>query len=211
MTVVTAVTAWPTNADMILDVVQLGYIREDDRVLDPTYGRGRWWTKYKPSNFVAHDKYTLDGVDFRHLPYNDGQFDVVAYDPPYTAPGGRTTSTLGVSPNGKGSDFHDRYGLVNVPESPKETQQLINDGLTELARVVKPKGYILTKCQDYVSSGKLWNGTYLTQKHAIEVLGLIKADHLLHVAGIRPQPAGRRQLHARRNGSDLLVFQKGTK
>jgi hypothetical protein len=43
---VLAASYWKTNADMIVDVVRLGYIRPTDRVIDLTFGRGKWWTKY---------------------------------------------------------------------------------------------------------------------------------------------------------------------
>lgn len=79
---VLATTRWPTNADLIRDCAGLGYLRDDWRTLDPTWGRGRWWTKWRPSDLIAHDL-RLDGVDFRHLPHRDGEFDCVAFDPPY--------------------------------------------------------------------------------------------------------------------------------
>lgn len=219
---VLAANTWRTNAHLIEDVVRLGHLRKGDRVLDPTFGRGIWWQNWMPDDLVTHDKYTLDGVDFRDLPYGNDEFDVVAYDPPYVCPGGRTTSTLGGAARGpvvenergplrrtrEGSDFHDRYGLTDVPTTPAGVQQLINDGLTEAKRVVKPRGVILVKCQDYVSSGKLWNGTYLTQKHAIEELDLVQVDRLEHLGGVRPQPKRSRQVHARRNLSTLFVFRK---
>lgn len=127
--------------------------------------------------------------------------------------GGRSTTSI--------PDFHDRYGMTNAPKSPAELQQLINDGLTEMQRVVKERGLILCKCQDYVSSGKLWIGTHWTLTHAYR-LGLTLVDRLEHIGKARAQPTGkwvetdgkepvwvpRRQQHARRNLSTLFVFQK---
>lgn len=199
MTVIKAAYSWPTNADLIFDVARLGYIKQDDLVLDPTYGRGIWWQKFRPDKLVTHD-IALDGVDFRNLPYPPGLFDVVAYDPPYVSVGGRKTTSM--------PDFQRRYGMTDAPTSPAALQRLINDGLTEVMRVVKPKGYIACKSQDYVSSGKLWIGTHWTLSHAVNI-GLTCVDRFEHIAGVRPQPPGRRQVHARRNLSTLFIFQKG--
>jgi hypothetical protein len=195
---VLAATAWPTNAAMIADVARLGYLQADWHTLDPTYGRGRWWTQWRPVSLVAHDL-ILDGVDFRHLPEPDATFDAVAFDPPYVSVGGRATTGL--------PDMHDRYGLTSAPTSPAGLQRVIDDGLREVARVTKPGGMVIVKCQDYISSGKFWAGTHRTLTSALSV-GLEQVDRLEHVGGVRPQPPGRRQVHARRNLSTLLVFRR---
>lgn len=201
MTPVLAAHTWPTNADLIADVARIGYLKEDDHVLDPTYGRGLWWSKWRPAELVTHDL-QLDGVDFRHLPHEDGSFDAVAYDPPYVCVGGRKTTGL--------ADMHNRYGLTDAPTSPAELQALINAGLYEAHRVVRPRGVVLLKCQDYVSSGRLWLGTHYTIVEALN-LGFDVWDRFEHVSGVRPQPPGRRQVHARRNLSTLFVLKKGSR
>lgn len=202
---VLAATAWNTNADMILDCVQLGYLRKEWLTLDPTYGKGNWWTKWEPDLLVKSDinpqAPCMDPADFTSLPYATNAFDVVTFDPPYVCIGGRKTGSM--------QDMHAAYGMTDAPKSPAELQALINAGLAECRRVVKPGGLILVKMQDYISSGKFWNGTYRTQRWA-EYLFLETIDRLEHVAKApRPQPAGRRQVHARRNLSTLLVLQKG--
>jgi hypothetical protein len=68
------------------------WIKPDDLVIDATYGRGKFWTCYRPERLVMHD-IALDGVDFRHLPEADRSVDAVVFDPPYVAPGGRDTSS----------------------------------------------------------------------------------------------------------------------
>lgn len=195
---VMAATAWRTNADMIADCVRLGYLRVDAVTLDPTYGRGTWWNKWLPEDLTVHD-IALDGVDFRDLPHDNEAFDAIAFDPPYVCVGGRKTTGM--------PDFHDRYGLTAAPSSPHELQALINDGLREQHRVLKPGGTLLVKCQDYVSSGKLWLGTHWTLSCGMG-LSLECIDRLEHLSGPRPQPPGRRQVHARRNLSTLFVFRK---
>lgn len=187
---------WHTNAELIADVARLGYLKKSDVTLDPTYGRGNWWTKWRPDQLVEHDV-GLDGVLFTDLPEDDDTFDAVAFDPPYVSTGGRDTTGM--------PEFFDRYGMTNAPRTPAGVQELINKGLDEIARVVKPKGKVLVKCANYISSGKLWTGTYYTQQHAFG-LGWKLVDLFEHIGSPRPQPSGRRQVHARRNLSTLLVF-----
>ncbi|HEV2928423.1 MAG TPA: hypothetical protein VGW74_07010 [Propionibacteriaceae bacterium] len=201
---VLAATAWPSNAELIEDVAKLRYLRLTDRVLDPTYGRGVWWRRWRPVELVTHDV-KLDGVDFRRLPEASSSFDAVAFDPPYVSVGGRKTTGM--------PDFHDRYGLGPAPSSPAELQQMIDAGLVELARVLRPHGVLLVKCADYISSGRLWPGTHLTLSTALEI-GFELIDRLEHVARRpRSQPPRTRadgqpvrQQHSRRNLSTLLVL-----
>lgn len=212
---VLAAHRWPSNAELIYDCVRLGYLRDNDRILDPTYGDGVWWKVWRPLDLVAH-KRSEDGTDFRALPYPDHFFDAIAYDPPYVCPGGRKTSTI--------KPMHARYGMderdVNAdPEftTPAALQAIINAGLTEMVRLVKPPrtkkegGIILVKCQNYIWSGELWEGAELTRAHAVD-LGCTVVDRLEMIGDPGPQPttnpdgSPRRQVHARRNFSTLFVL-----
>lgn len=78
--------------------------------------------------------------------------------------------------------------------------------LAEVARVVRHRGLVLVKCQDYITSGRLWPGTHHTTTRGLE-LGLRLVDRLEYLTSPRPQPSGRRQVHARRNLSTLLVWE----
>ena len=204
---VLAASRWPTNGHMVEDLVRLGYLNHTDHVLDPTYENGIWWQRWRPTRLTTCHR-AEDGTDFRSLPFDAHTFDAIAYDPPYVCPGGRKTSTL--------DGFHDRFGMAEGGDTPMfttpaELQQLINDGLAEMVRVIKPGGLILTKCQDYIWSGRLWEGATLTRNAAV-ALGCTVVDRLEHVTRPRPQPATnrdgtpRRQVHARRNLSTLWVF-----
>lgn len=205
-------TSWKNNGELIADVARLGYIKPTDRVLDPTFEKGIWWKSFTVAELVAYNRES-DGSDFRLLPEEDESFDVIAYDPPYVCPGGITTSTI--------PEFHERYGMAEggaeerLFSTPAELQDMINDGLTEMTRLVRRGGYILVKCMNYVSSGKVWWGVDYTLAHA-NALGLRKIDEFIHVGKGRPQETDRTksdgtpstQQHARRNHSNLLVLQK---
>jgi SAM-dependent methyltransferase len=177
---VLAAHAWRNNAELIADCARLGYLAPDRRTIDPTYG------------LVAHDL-KLDGVDFRALPHDDDSFDAAVFDPPYKLNGTPTASV------------DERYG-VDIVDTRHGRMQLIIDGIDELARVIRPRGYLLLKCQDQVNGGKVRWQTRLFADHAEQKHGMRLVD-MLHLLAYRPQPEGRRQQHARRNYSNLLVLQ----
>lgn len=189
-----AAQSWPTNADLIADVAHL-YFDPVETILDVTYGRGNWWKKYHPPVLLAHDLYTLDGVDFRELPEATDAVEVVAFDPPYVSMGGRETSTI--------EDFTDRYGMLLAPRTPTDLRAYIRAGLDECARVASH--LIIVKCQDYISSGTYQPATHWLLEDAGK-MGLSLVDRFEHITRPRPQPPGRRQVHARRNLSTLFVL-----
>jgi hypothetical protein len=188
---------WRDNAELIEAVFDMHVWprvkhRAACQVADVTYGKGTWWKgwwKVPPFGYdlVKHD-IKIDGVDFRKLPEADGTFDVVAFDPDYVAPGGRKTSTI--------TEFNERYGLDGEYESPAQLQEIMNDGLTECARVLRPQGLILMKCTDYISSGNPWLGEFESIKHGLSI-GLRVHDKFVHVSSPRMQPKERtRKCHA---------------
>lgn len=192
---VPAVFAWKTNGDLIADVARLGYL--DGLVLDPTYGRGKWWTKYRPrlvySDVNPHDA-DVATDDFTALHWPDEYFDAVAFDPPYKLNG---------TPGG---DVDDRYG-VGEPTRWQDRMFLCRRGAIECARVLKPGGYLLWKCQDQVCAGRVRWQTHDFVDLACQRLDLDLVDRFDMLGTTRPQPAGR-QVHAHGRPSTLLVFQK---
>jgi hypothetical protein len=194
---VLAASRWADNAALIVDCARLGYLRSEWVTLDPTYGLGNWWTRWRPVELVTHDL-RGDGVDFTALPEADNTFDAAVFDPPYIAPGGRDKSTIG--------HFNDAYGLHETPARPAELQAVIDAGLSEVARVVKPRAFVLVKCCDYVNGGKVWWGTHRTTVAGM-ASGLELVDRLEHIRTPGPQ-SQTTQEHARRNLSTLLVFKK---
>lgn len=188
---VNAYNAWPTNAHLIEDVARLGYLRKEWRTLDPTYGEGTFWKRWRPDRLIATDLKAPPAhfeADFRRLPWPDRWCDVVVFDPPYKL-------------NGTPSIPDERYG-VGLAARWQDRMSLIADGLVECSRLFKE--YLLVKCQDQVCSGKVrWQ--------TLSVIGLAEEQGLelvdrFDMLGGRAQPEGRRQVHARRNASSLLVF-----
>lgn len=195
-TAIRAIGARRNNAELVVDLAQLGYL--NGRVLDATFGLGRFWNLHRPEQLVTVDiDPTRDAdivADFRHLPFPSNAFGAVVLDPPYKLNG---TST------GKGPSASDVDYGVTVYQPPKERHQMICDGITECTRVASQ--YLIVKCQDQVVSGRVHWQTRIFADHA-ESIGLGLVD-MLHVTSYRAQPPGRRQIHARRDYSTALVFE----
>lgn len=181
------------NADLIAAVAPM-YLTGS--VLDVTYGAGRWWDRYRPDPFTAHDLHTLDGVNFTALPEPDASIDTVCFDPPYIPQGG--------TGDARQADYRARFGLVT--RHPDDLWQLIGVGLSECARVLAPSGFLLVKCMDYC------NGSRLTFGHVriMELAGRLNLDtHDLIVHHTGSGPGGHNIFtpkRARRHHSYLLVF-----
>lgn len=197
------------NADLIAEIQPL-WIKPEDAVLDVTYGKGQWWKKYRPANLTTNDLDTSLNTDFHyafnHLPTAwTESYDVVAFDPPYVCKGGRKTSTIPA--------MDAAYGLAEAPKNPRALFGWIDGGMKGCARVLRPKGRLLVKCSDFISSGKYQDG-YTNILYAGAVCSLEHVDTFIHASGTGPQPKKNRdgshcrQIHGRRAHSYLVVFKK---
>lgn len=155
---------WNTNGELIRDAIKGRVDLANDRCIDPTYELGLWWSEVRPTHLTTWHR-DVDGSDFRDLPHGDGEFHHSFYDPPYNCIGGRATSTI--------TEFNDRYGLDDAPRTPAELRQLINDGLTEQARITTK--FIFAKNMNYVSNDELQPGVIHMFNHAM-TLGLKLED-----------------------------------
>ena len=188
-----------TNADLMAAVAPF-YL--DGSVCDLTYGEGKWWDRFRPDPFVAHDKFKLDGVDFTDLPEPDNTYDAVCYDPPYVASGGLSAQL---------PEFQHRYGIgsARIDGGNKNLHGLAVAGLREAIRVTR--GFVLVKCMEYVSgSGRnaFADVPYLMTATALDS-GCFKHDQIVHHTG--SGPGGHNIFdpkRARRHHSYLLVFRK---
>src|SRR5699024_7915777 len=86
------INEWSANGDMIFDMARLGYLGSDLVVFDPTWGKGAWWRRWRPTRLFGSDgnpaKSPGPPLDFRDTKFPDGAFDVVTFDPDYQSPGG---------------------------------------------------------------------------------------------------------------------------
>ncbi|MFA4897670.1 hypothetical protein [Microbacterium sp.] len=166
------------------------WISPDDVVLDATYGQGRMWRGAGREPDIRHDL-ALDDVDLRALPEDDGSVDVVVLDPPYRPHFGGTSTRM-----------HERYVLHHV-KSIEDVLSLYRQGIHEAARVLRPGGRLLVKCQDMTLSNRL----HLVH---VDILGMLDSDGLdladMFVLLNRDRIPGRGlQRRARRAHSYLLI------
>lgn len=183
-----------TNGERVVDLARLGYLPEP--VLDPTYGEGGMWTRYRPEQLTAHDhdaakSPTGESIDFRDLPYPDESFATVLYDPPYRF--------VGTPTNVGGHD--DQYG-TNQARTKAEIWALIVDGAIECGRVASE--YLIAKLQRQVVTDEIFDQPN-TLTNILGEHGWKYGDDL-HLLSYRSQPPDRPQHHSRSNYSTFTVY-----
>lgn len=191
-----------TNGQLMADVAELGYILPEDSVLDVTYGKGRFWTKYVPDHLVRNDLYSAEAVfhcNWESLyPDWERQFNVVVFDPPY--------KLQGTSSNAGPASSNAAFGMDRAYVRPDALLASIGRGLVECVRVTYPGGYVMVKSMDQVVSGdKVWMPSRI-ERSMEESLHCRLIDRL-YVFGYRQQPPGRRQVHSHGSFSTLSIFE----
>jgi hypothetical protein len=179
----------------------------DPRILDVTHNRGRMWKglPYRPHRSdrdpELHEQGFTDTVaDFRELPFPQGSFDVVVFDPPHQSDGGD---------NALGGDWGERYGTAGYECDPSDTFDAF---LTEAARVLVPRsGMVLAKIADQVHTVYRWQHIDLVV--AARAAGFTPCDLILRVALSRGQlidPRWKRIGHVRQVHTYWLALRNGS-
>ena len=193
-----AIGTWANNAEMILDVARLGYLK--GRVLDMTYGTGGFWTIHQPPELVTNDvdpsSAALFHYDCRLTPWLSCSFGTVVFDPPYRLAG---TPTLGA--------MDTLYGTGEVA-SRNERLCLLVAGIAEGCRLTRD--LLLVKVMDQINGGRYVDMVQVASD-AARAVEMHKVATLLLPGGGRKQPPGTSQQHPRNDYSSLLVFGKKTR
>ncbi len=190
-----------TNADLMAAIAPM-YLTGS--VLDVAYGDGKWWNRFTPNPFTAHDLYKLDGVDFTDLPEADNTYNTVCFDPPYVLSGGESSGTM------SGSGFQNAYGIgYERVASAHDLAGLISAGLAECCRVASQ--WVLVKCMEFAQGGGRFDFHDIPHdvKNWAIGAGLRTHDVIVHHTG--SGPGGHNIFtpkRARRHHSYLLVFRK---
>lgn len=198
------------NADVFPQILSL-HVPPGSTVADVTHGRGVFWRNVEADyDILASDIET--GVDCRDLPYDDGQVDCVVLDPPYMEGFYRVDENT-LAGSGTHGAFRSYYS--NGGEAPAGGAKYHAAVLAmyvasgeEASRVLRHKGILIVKCQDEVSAGKQWL-THVEIINDYVANGFYARDLFVVVRANRPA-ASRilNQVHARKNHSYFLVFEK---
>lgn len=212
------------NAGLFADLMAL-HVPPGATVADVTFGKGTFWKKVAPGAYrvLASDidlpKGALrelffeyaDGVDCRALPYGDDSIDCVVLDPPYMEGFFRRDESH-LAGGGTHAAFRRAYSheksTAGGPKWHEAVIELYLEAGQETWRVLKAGGTAIVKCQDEVSANKQ-RLTHVEIITGFEDMGFYCKDLFVLV---RPNAPGVsrivKQVHARKNHSFFLVFEK---
>jgi len=198
------------NADLFPHILAL-HVPEGAVVADVTYGQGVFWRKVPPGRYrlLASDLRT--GTDFRALPHADASLDALVLDPPYLEGLLRDKAE---TRGGQGSHAALRsfYASGGEMAGSGRWHQAVLDlymaAAAEARRCLRDHGILIVKCQDEVSANRQ-ELTHIQLVTGFAELGFYARDLFVLVRPNRPGVARLlRQVHARKNHSYFLVFQK---
>jgi DNA methylase len=215
------------NAEMFAEVAEL-HLPIGGHVADVTYGKGVFWQNIPKGQYILqfsdiaakvtqdfnHDVAVRNNIDCRQLPFENSSLDGLVLDPPYME-GLFRRDTEHLAGSGTHTAFRESYS--NGQATPElEGEPKWHDAVTDLYikagreayRVLKPGAVLITKCQDEVSANKQ-RLTHVEIISAYESLGFYTKDLFVLVRPNRPGISRlKTQVHARKNHSYFLVFQK---
>lgn len=215
------------NAEIFPKILKL-HVPKNSIIADVTYGKGVFWQKVLLNQYrllfsdidakvqidPIHQVDVKTGIDSRELPFQNNSLDCMVFDPPYME-GLFRHKVDHLAGSGTHSAFRHHYSngqaTKHENDQPKWHNAVVDLYLKtgrEAYRVIKPKGIFIVKCQDEVSANKQ-RLTHVEIITAYESLGFYTKD--LFVVTRANQPGVSRlktQVHARKNHSYFLVFQK---
>ncbi|MCO6417093.1 hypothetical protein JYK14_13110 [Siccirubricoccus sp. KC 17139] len=200
------------NAELFRQILEL-HVPPGALVADVTFGQGVFWRQVPEGRYRVLRSDLATGTDCRALPYANASLDAVVLDPPYMEGLLREkVETRG----GQGSHAGLRgwYAAGGDGEAPgggrwhQAVLDLYLQAGQEARRVLRDHGLLLVKCQDEVSANRQ-ELTHVQIVVGLEAMGFYARDLFVLVRSNRPAVARlKRQVHARKNHSYFLVFQK---
>lgn len=231
--IIKAISEAISNAELMVHCRELGYLNDEMRIADVTYGKGRFWKLWRPANLTTSDIDPKSGADvvadLRNLPCIRHYYDALVLDPPY-----KLNGTGGSHASDEAYGTSDKWG-----SGAYGRLDLYDKGIVEAKRVLGRKGILLVKAMDQVVGGKyntqtkdIWAFATMNGFNQVDELLLINnmaqpergtcdkcGNHVMLRSddiwrSIKSSPCAHpsitpsRQQHARRNYSTLMVFEK---
>lgn len=202
------------NAALFPAILAL-HVPQGATVADVTYGQGVFWRQVPPGQYRLLASDLATGVDCRALPYAAASIDAVVLDPPYME---GLLRPRRATRGGQGSHAGLRhyYAAGGQAETPATgagrwhgaVLDLYLAAAAEARRVLRDHGILIVKCQDEVSANRQ-ELTHVQIVSGLAAIGFYARDLFVLVRPNRPAVARLlRQVHARKNHSYFLVFQK---
>lgn len=200
------------NADLFPRILAL-HVPDGATIADVTYGQGVFWRQVPPGRYrlLASDLST--GTDCRALPYAAAALDALVLDPPYMEgllrPKAETRAGQGTHTALR--QYYDAGGGRAGPGGGRWHQAVVDlylDAAREARRVLRDHGILIVKCQDEVSANRQ-ELTHVQIVTGLAEMGFYARDLFVLTRPNKPGIARLlRQVHARKNHSYFLVFQK---
>ena len=175
-------------------------------ILDATVNGGRFWkdSKRKVIGLDIEGRHRPTIIaDNVSMPFCDGSFDVVVYDPPHIPNQGKD----------KSKDFNTRFGLIL--RSSKENHYTFSHTfppfVKETYRVLRPEGILLCKITDYIHHHR-YQWAHIDFINAAREAGLMPCDCIVKIRkGPIIDPKWKNAHHSRRQHCYWLIFRKSQK
>lgn len=198
------------NADVFPKVLAL-HVPSGSVVADVTFGKGVFWRRVPAGLYDVRATDLQTGTDCRSLLYAGGSLDAVVLDPPYME-GLYRKRTDQMAGAGSHAAFRERYSDRNATAGGPKWHAAVLDlyyrAGREAARVLRRRGVLVVKCQDEVSANKQ-RLTHVEIVNEYAGYGFYAKDLFVVVRTNRPAVSRvKKQVHARKNHSYFLVFEK---
>lgn len=181
---------------ILKDIIRL-YLAGQAFDADVTYSKGVFWKRLPEPKLkfdIAPQAEDVIEASADDLPLDDNSLQSLMFDPPFIP----SKSNVPGKIKARFSSFKNQDEMWGFYER----------ALCEFWRVLAPRGILVVKCQDTVSSGKNIMSHYHVERAAYE-LGFECLDlFILGNRSILMSPNMRNQQHARKSHSFMFVFQK---
>jgi len=171
-----------TDNTVIPELLEIHLTKANPLILDVTYNRGVMWQGVATK--LGYRLVTMDinpalpvmvHASFSQLPFANGVFDVIVFDPPHLPVAGGSLHSSRI--------WHDRYGITGERGQGRDgdnVSEMFLPFLLEAKRVLVPGGIILAKIADLVHNHRQqWQHVDLIL--AAQYAGLTACDMLIKV------------------------------